>query len=758
MTASREGGTSFGSLFSVPYLLLGTSGVVLDQNEVFRHLFLPEADAEKESRPVSELFYTPDEYQAWLHWISEHSCGTLDCRLVSHEKRTTWWTTVFWRDPGSPDRVHCMFFPSEMEAESPTLSRTILQHAPLGILLVSLDGRVVWVNSTAMDLLGASVQPLGTDLVDLLRPIAPTTWEEIQKSLHETGEWHGDMRTMEDLPVPGHFRIRLRLYPDAESPVCWVVLMEDLQPLIRMRQEIELRETFFRALAEESLAGVFVLSSDGWIEYANPVLHDMFGYAPGQLQGQHARDLVDPEDYPGVQKKIRSHLRSGKPLHLRFHGKHREGKRLALEFLARPIKVNDQTYLLGTVLDRTSETRLQEHLTLLQRMEAMSRLVSGVAHDFRNATQFMLLTLVNIKEKLGEHSMDPSVQEDLSQLEREIHHVVRMADRFARLGRPSSNPEWVSLNDHIHTSLSFYQRALGEDIRLQFHPGEDLPPVWISPADLEQILHNLLINARDAMPEGGEVHLRTSVTFHRHPLRDPAEEPLKSYVCLEVEDTGTGIPEDLIPRIFEPYFSTKGEKGTGLGLYVVYQMITRMGGWVEVDSTPGEGTTFRLYFPVLTREETAVIQRQIEHDTSALGKPAHPVSFNLLLVEDREEVAHSYMEYLERRGYRVFLATTLEQARRRLRALGRALHGMIVDVALPDGNGLDLVEEVQSRYPHMHILVISGYPMEDPRLQRLPEFQVDFRAKPLGPRDLEDIVFRWSRSTSPGGSGKDRTS
>jgi PAS domain S-box-containing protein len=377
--------------------------------------------------------------------------------------------------------------------------------------------------------------------------------------------------------------------------------------------------------------------------------------------------------------------------------------------------------------------RLQEQLNQAQKMEAIGRLAGGVAHDFNN----MLSVILGNAEMAARHvPADHEVQYELGlirQTARRSAELTRQLLAFAR--KQTASPRVLDLNDKVEAILKMLGRLIGEAVELKWDPGKPLPHVKVDPSQVDQILANLVVNARDAIDGGGTIRIDTSETelddaycaIHAdaHPGR---------YVTLTVTDDGCGMDAETRARIFEPFFTTKPVgSGTGLGLATVYGIAKQNGGFIEVDSQPDHGTAVRIYLPV-TGEET-------QTDTppgSAVGPPVGHET--ILLVEDEPALLTLAQRMLERLGYQVIAANTPKRAM----AAGHAHDGeidlLVTDVVMPEMNGRELAERLLEEYPEMKRLFVSGYTADVIASQGVLEPDVCFLQKPFAERELATSV------------------
>ncbi len=349
----------------------------------------------------------------------------------------------------------------------------------------------------------------------------------------------------------------------------------------------------------------------------------------------------------------------------------------------------------------TERKRLETQLRQAQKMESVGRLAGGVAHDFNNLLTVMLSNAALALDGLAEK--DP-VREDLVEIEgaaKRAAVLTRQLLAFAR--RQVAEPRALDLNAVTLAMHKMLRRLIGEDVELVTLLADGLWAVWADPGHTEQVLVNLAVNARDAMPSGGKLTIETSnVTLDAEQAGRHAGMRPGDYVLLEVGDDGQGMTPDVLEHVFEPFFTTKERgKGTGLGLSTCYGIVKQSGGWIWVASEPGRGTTFSIYLPRLGVEAEAFAPAE-------LG-PLHGGTETILLVEDDPKVREVAVRALRDRGYRVLEAATGTEALSAAESTGDPINLLLTDVVMPHMSGRELAERVRALRPRIRVLYTSGY-------------------------------------------------
>jgi PAS domain S-box-containing protein len=360
------------------------------------------------------------------------------------------------------------------------------------------------------------------------------------------------------------------------------------------------RESQFRALVEQSLAGVYVIR-EGRFEYANPRLAEIFGYSVEELLALPSiEEVIHPDDRGRVAENLRRRL-EGEVDELRYEVRalRRDGALRVVEVHGRRIQIEGAPVVMGMLLDVTERKQREWRYHEARMMEALGRMARGVAHDLNN---FLAVIKSTAEIAMLDRPGDEALAGDLRDIVAAAERGVALGKQLARFGRTRTDVAGpVSLAATIEELQPLLERLLGKDVRLEIAADPDLPFVPIDPTQADEIVMNLVLNARDAMPGGGLVRVRVYGELTAT-ANQGAGVPANGRVILEVSDTGVGIAPDHLRRIFEPYFTTKGSKGTGLGLANVWRIVTDARGEIEVGSVLGEGSTFRIALPAVARE------------------------------------------------------------------------------------------------------------------------------------------------------------
>ena len=355
------------------------------------------------------------------------------------------------------------------------------------------------------------------------------------------------------------------------------------------------QESRYEALVEQALTGVYIVSGDRF-RYVNPRFAEIFGYSVEEILAMpSAAELVHPDDRTLVTRHVHARM-AGEVDGVRYEvrGRRRDGSERILQAHGRTVDFEGSRAIMGVLVDVTDSTNAQRRYHDAQKMEALGRLAAGVAHDFNN-----VLTVIMTTARLAamQQSHGATLAEDLDEIIEAAKRGAAMSRQLMAFGRGRAGAVTdVALSEAVAGMLPMLRRLVPESVEIDVTTDPDVPTVQMDPSHAEELVMNLVLNARDALPEGGRIGIEIGALPHGWSGSTPGYSPLP-HAVLVVRDTGVGILESIRPRIFEPYFTTKGKAGNGLGLGNVWRIVTDLGGGVEVESEVGRGSTFRIFLP-----------------------------------------------------------------------------------------------------------------------------------------------------------------
>jgi PAS domain S-box-containing protein len=598
----------------------------------------------------------------------------------------------------------------------------LLDLTPDAIFALDADRRITFWNRGAQTTYGWSpTEALGVDPGDLLRTEYPIPLEEIEQLVTETGGWEGD--------VVQHARDGRRLVVESR----WAAQYDEasrLVGLLEVNRDITARlqsQTAMLELAPDAIVGV---GRDGLIVLVNAQVDALFGYAREELLGQPVEVLV-PEHFRDAHRFHRVGYFADprtRPMGaaLELFGRRRDGSEFPAEISLSSIETEDGTLAIAAIRDvservaadrererlksEAERERLQNQLHQAQRLESLGQLAGGIAHDFNNLLAVIINYAAFIANDLDAASgIDGDdrwrgTRGDVEQIRlagERAAHLTHQLLSFAR--RDVVQPEVVDVNDVVGDIEQLLRRTLGEQVELHSSLAADLPSVLIDPGQLEQVLVNLAINARDAMLDGGALRIDTAnVNVDEHYAVSRPELSLGRHVRLRVSDTGVGMSPETVQRAFDPFFTTKPPgQGTGLGLATVYGIIQQAGGRLQIYSEPDVGSTFTVLLPAT---DQATSPAELPADS-----PVRRGEETILLVEDEQALREVTRRILKGAGYRVIVAENGPKALEAASGHAGSIDLLLSDVIMPQMPGPQLAKRLLAERPSVRVLLMSGF-------------------------------------------------
>jgi len=495
----------------------------------------------------------------------------------------------------------------------------------------------------------------------------------------------------------------------AGQPTRTMAAIEDITQHKLAQESLAQSEERFRTLYELAPDGIFLYDLQGRFVDGNKAAEELIGYPRGEMIGKSflSLNLLSESDLQKAAAALARNTQGEATGPEGYVLRRKDGRQVAVEIRTFPVKILEKALVLGVARDITERKQLEAQLRQAQKMEAVGQLAGGVAHDFNNMLAVMR---GNTDLLLMDADQNPPQTNEC------LKHIAAAAERAASLTRQllifsrkqAMQSEPLVLNGLIQNLIKMLKRVIREDINLECRYADRLPFVQADPGMMEQVLLNLVVNARDAMPGGGQLLIATErVSSDAAYARTNPEARAGEFVCVSVGDTGTGIAPEHLQRIFEPFFTTKEpSKGTGLGLATVYGIVKQHQGWVEVSSRVGEGTTFRIFLPAIPPPAEVTAAPMVEAELRGGSE-------TILLVEDDFSVRMITRRVLETFKYKVHEATCAREAAEVWDRHAGEIALLLTDIVMPEGvTGRDLAEQLHAKSPWLKVIFMSGYSAE----------------------------------------------
>jgi len=591
-------------------------------------------------------------------------------------------------------------------AEREELFRLISENAADMIAVVDLQGRRIYNSISYEKVLGYSAEELRQSFA--FEQIHPDDRETVRKA-EEEARLTGSGKTVEY-----RFRHKAGGWRILESTASvirarngesdkLVIVTRDITERKRAVEASLLSEASFRSVVEDAPYGIYRASTDGSFLRVNPALQKMLGYpTAGELLDVRLDAAVfrNPADF---QRLVELLADDGEFKDVEFEWQRKDGTPLTVRCSGRRLgggEISDGFEVFAE--DVTDRRILERQLRMAAKMEAVGRLSGGIAHDFNNLLGVIIGYSQVLKRKLGPGSSLTEYAEEVEKAGQRAVSLTRQLLAFSR--QQILTPAVLDLNTLVSDMEKMLPRLIGEDIVLRIRLAPDLGRVKADHGQIEQVVMNLAVNARDAMPDGGNLTVETAnVELNEAYARQHAGAKPGHYVMLAVADSGIGMNAETIARIFEPFFTTKEVgKGTGLGLATVYGVVKQSGGYIWVDSELGKGASFQIFLPRVDEHIAAPVEN-LPSESSLTGTET------VLLVEDAEPLRKLARSFLVEHGFQVLAAANGEEAIQLAKTSSRPIHLLLTDVVMPGMNGRALAEQLVPMQPQIRILYMSGY-------------------------------------------------
>lgn len=612
------------------------------------------------------------------------------------------------------------------------LSRLRLQfeRMPLGGMLTDAEFRVIDWNSAAERIFGYSKDEILGMGPPFEKIVSPGWWPEESGILQRIKS--GDMTAntvIENVTKDGRGIIcEWNNTPLLDADGQFIGMFSIAQDITDRRdaeQALKLRDRAIQAVTQ----GI-VITDPGQpgnpIIYVSPSFEKLTGYSTQEVLGRNCRFLQGPGTDPETVARLRRAIRDVQPCKVELLNYRKDGTSFWNELSISPVTDDHGrlTHFVGSQADVTSRRRLEEQLRQVQKMEAVGRLAGGVAHDFNN-----LLTIINGYSELmldGLAETDPHA-DYVQQIRRAGDRAAEMTKQLLAFSRKQmQQPVVLDMNSLIQETEKLLNRLIGADIHLVLDLNLSLWKINADKGQMEQIIMNLILNARDAMPSGGSLVVTTNnVELDENYASMHSDARPGKYVLLAVSDTGCGMDKETMARVFEPFFTTKdADKGTGLGLATVYGIVKQCNGHIDVYSETGLGTTFKVYLPINGADEAASVQPQLISETRRGNEV-------ILLVEDEAGVRSLATQILTSNGYQVLEASNGQEALTVIEQAPQVIQLIITDVVMPGMGGRQLIEQIRNRLPDAKVLFMSGYTEDAIVRHGILSSEAEFLQKPF---------------------------
>jgi two-component system cell cycle sensor histidine kinase/response regulator CckA len=463
-------------------------------------------------------------------------------------------------------------------------------------------------------------------------------------------------------------------------------------------KELVKSEQWHRSIVDNATDGIVVLDRNGVITNVNDKACEMHGFTREALIGAHVKLLEAESTRQEMAERMNRILNGESQVYETVHNK-KDGTPLYLEISSKAITIGDELFIQSFYRDITEKKKLQEYLFQSQKMDSIGVLAGGIAHDFNN----ILTAILGHASVMRRSALEEKAMHSLNVIEDASRRAGRMISKLLGFAR-KSNYEFVQidLNDVVYETVKLLERVVDSKISISVDLDNRLPPIQGDMNHIEQVIMNLIVNARDAMPNGGRIVIKTAaIEIVKGMTEVPPYVLPGTYVLMSITDTGTGIPKDVLTKIFEPFYTTKERgKGTGLGLSMVYGTIKEHKGYITVQSELGMGTVFTIYLPA----SLAAVRTEVKRpETSISGHET------VLVVDDEQDILGAIQETLSSRGYKVFAVSDPNSALDIVKQMPHKIDLVITDIVMPRLNGKELINQIKMINADIRILAISGY-------------------------------------------------
>ncbi|MDR2267976.1 MAG: response regulator [Holosporaceae bacterium] len=635
--------------------------------------------------------------------------------------------------------------PSTVKVESidtdSTFLLNVINNSSVGYFCLDGDDRIIFCNNTFSYWIGLKVEDIvGSEII-----------KYVVKENSEGISAGGFKKSKIDVSVPSKITLRSELSDgidvvarqitaDSASEVRTYIVLKEAQRSGDIIQALGKTKLYFEHIFEDAPIGILITNGAEEIHSSNATLRNLLGV--GKIEHISFLDFIADDQKEFVREKLYQLMtgvyQSLAPFEVQFNQQQQKAVMVYATKIEESKRTRDNDGLVMYFVDITETKELQHRFFQSQKMQAMGQLAGGIAHDFNN----LLTAMIGYCDLLLEKYM-PSDQafNDVMQIKQNANRASNLVKQLLAFSRQQTlQPKVLNVTDMIGDLCALLKRLLGARIDLKVIHGRDVGFIKVDQIQFEQVIINLAVNARDAMKDGGTLTIQTFPYITKEPkfLRGDTMPP-GNYVLIEVVDTGAGIPEKDLNRIFDPFFSTKEKgHGTGLGLSTVYGIVNQTGGFISIESKIGDGTKFSLYFPVSLPTGESALSDDGEKFTEAKMVDLTGAG-TILLVEDEDAVRMFSSRALRDKGYRVIEASNGESALEFIQKEADSIDLVITDVVMPKMDGPTLMENIKKHNQAMKVIFISGYTEDNFRESLANDSKVHFLAKPF---NLKELAFK----------------
>ncbi len=624
---------------------------------------------------------------------------------------------------------------NQAEREIRLLAQTVASTKDC-VSITDLDDKIIFANDAFLETYGYTREELrGKDVSILRSPLTPPDTTNQILSATFSGGWYGEIfnRRKDGTEFPIELWTSV-VRNDADEPVAMVGVARDVTG--RRKAEESMRK--LQRAIEQSDEVIFMTECDGTITYVNPAFERVYGFGRDEAIGKTPRILKGGSLSTEHYQEFWSQLLAGRSVRGELLNRTRQGALISVESSVSPIHGADGS-IIGFIAVQNDITerkradeerkRLEMELFQAQKVESVGTLAGGIAHDFNNILGIILGHAMLLEQEAGNPAKFLKSRDSITAAARRGASLVQQILTFAR--KTEISFEIVSVNETITDLVKMMEETFPKTVNFSLRLSTDAPHIEADRTRLHQTLLNLCVNARDAMPDGGTITITTDRVDRRQLPRGIADGEVNQYVRVRISDTGVGMDAATRRRIFEPFFTTKAEgKGTGLGLAVVDGIMKSHRGYIEVESEPGRGTTFHLYFPVSPGARNENRSRQTLYDSVQGG------SETILLVEDEEMLRDMVQSLLEPKGYTVLAAGDGEEALRMYASRYKDIALVISDMGLPKVDGGNVFLRMKAINPDVKVILVSGYVEPETKAALMNNGVRAFVQKPYVPQEI----------------------